>query len=82
MPNPAAGGGNRRAAADSAGAWLGTLWRLITCRLLDADVPRAACPQCLYDLRGQTVMRCPECRRPFSHEELAMATTDPVLQAH
>lgn len=52
--------------------WLGTIWRLVTCRLRDAEIPAAACPKCQYDLRGAAEMRCPECGRPFSFDELGL----------
>jgi hypothetical protein len=56
--------------------WLSTVWRLATCRLRDANLPRAACPKCEYDLQGLTEMRCPECGRPFSFDELGLSSED------
>ncbi len=37
------------------------------------------CPNCRYDLRGATEMRCPECGRPFTLEELHISEDE--LQA-
>lgn len=48
--------------------WRRTVWLLLTCRL--RKHPDGHCPQCDYYLFGLTVMRCPECGRPFNFEEL------------
>lgn len=60
--------------------WFDTLWRLMTCRLRDSDLPATACPGCRYDLRGCPEMRCPECGRPFMFAELGLSATDPLFQ--
>lgn len=51
--------------------WRRTIWLLLTCRLRKR--PDGHCPQCDYYLFGLTVMRCPECGRPFNFEELGMS---------
>lgn len=61
-------------------SWLNTLWRLMTCRLRDSDLPATACPACGYDLRGSPALRCPECGRPFTFAELGLSSTQPLLQ--
>lgn len=57
-------------------SWIGTIWRLGTCRLRDLPVPPDACPGCGYRLFGLREMRCPECGRAFTFGELGLTAED------
>jgi len=54
-------------------SWRRTIWQLMTCRLRDATGWQGHCPGCDYYLFGLTAMRCPECGRPFSFDELGVS---------
>ncbi len=45
--------------------WGNVIWLLAT-----LPTPAERCPQCDYRLRGLSVLRCPECGRPFSFDEV------------
>jgi predicted RNA-binding Zn-ribbon protein involved in translation (DUF1610 family) len=49
-------------------AMIGAVWLFDQPRLIEATGVR--CRGCGYDVRGQQVMRCPECGRVFDEEEL------------
>ena len=53
--------------------WRRTLWQLLTCRLRLSKDWQVRCPGCDYLLYGLTEMRCPECGRPFTFEELGVS---------
>jgi hypothetical protein len=51
-------------------SWLRTAGQLLTCRLAAFPKWEGRCPGCDYYLYGLTEMRCPECGRAFSFEEI------------
>jgi hypothetical protein len=51
-------------------SWIKTVWKLLTCSIHIPENSMGLCPQCDYNLFGLTQMRCPECGRPFTFEEV------------
>ena len=60
--------------------WRRTVWQLLTCRLRNID-RTGRCPACDYYLFGLTEMRCPECGRPFTFEEVGVSPQELGHQA-
>jgi hypothetical protein len=60
------------AAALTRQSWVRTLGQLLICRLAAFPEWRGHCPRCDYYLYGLTEMRCPECGRAFSFEEIGV----------
>ncbi len=47
-----------------------TVWLLLTCRLRITWEAGPLCPGCGYSLMGLELLRCPECGRPFTWDEV------------
>ena len=54
-------------------SWFRTIVGLFALRLHRWALPPGYCPKCKYNLFGLTEMRCPECGRPFTFDELGVA---------
>lgn len=53
-------------------SWVRTLGQLLTGRLARSREFEGCCPKCDYLLYGLTEMRCPECGRTFTFEEVGL----------
>ncbi len=67
-------------AATAAGqSWLPTILQLLICRPPPPMDMRGRCPGCTYQLYGLSQMRCPECGRKFTLEEIHISASELTL---
>lgn len=67
-------------AATAAGqSWLPTILQLLICRPAPPMDMRGRCPGCAYQLYGLSRMRCPECGRKFTLEEIHISASELAL---
>ncbi|NLE58030.1 MAG: hypothetical protein GX616_06705 [Planctomycetes bacterium] len=67
------------AAAAAGQSWVQTIVQLLICRPPPPMDMRGRCPGCTYQLYGLSQMRCPECGREFTLEEIHISASELTL---